>query len=348
MVATGWDFGAEEGAGDNLVISFDNYNSGLNGMPKITPEAPAIDVKWGTTNLVLAHVPVAVIQAARWIPVAVTLKADGTVSVAFDGTNVVTDVPSPYTPMRGGRFGFGARTGGSYETHWVDDISIAVTSAETSAGGVVSLDGPNGTVHYVPPTDLCGVDQFYYFVTDGQANGLVMSTAEIQHVPMVRNDTMTASAGIPSTLAFAKLLANDFNYDGVPMSLASFTQPAHGTVTIDAGVVTYKSVLGFAGSDPWTYTLTDGRGNNGIGTVTVRVTSSTALVVAGPGVTNGVFWTKFVGLPRKTYQIETATDVAHGPWTVLTTVVADANGAFAVTNPVQMAEPARFYRAIAR
>lgn len=193
VLVTGvYDFGAEEGAGDNLIISFDNNNSSL-GVPPGAGEAPAVDVKWGVTNQVLAHVPVPRIQANRWLDVAVTLAADGRVSVSFDGTNVVAGVATPYVPLRNARFGLGARTGSQYETHWVDELAITVFTAETAQGGLVALDVPSGTVSYQAAGN-CDQDTFYYLVSDGQLDGTTSGLVTlVLSAPLPRSATVLAA-----------------------------------------------------------------------------------------------------------------------------------------------------------
>src|SRR5262249_28474266 len=66
------------------------------------------------------------------------------------------------------------------------------------------------------------------------------------------------------------VLGNDADPDGDPISISGVTQPAHGTVTHGSSTVTYTPNPGFHGLDPFTYTITDGRG--GSATATVRIT----------------------------------------------------------------------------
>ena len=82
------------------------------------------------------------------------------------------------------------------------------------------------------------------------------------------NDTVTASAGSPGTV---NVLANDSGANGSALSVASFTQPAKGTVTSDnAGNLTYTTTATIAGTDSFTYTITDGT-NTSTATVNVSI-----------------------------------------------------------------------------
>jgi len=348
--------GAEDGDGSNLIVSWDNYNNGTAGIPSLATEAPAIDIKWGTTN-VLQHVPIPVIGVSRWLPVQVVLKANGAVTVKFDGTNVVTDVPTPYASqnMLGARFGFAARTGGSYETHWVDDISITVNSAQTAAGGFVSLNGTNGTVTYTPPATGCALDSFYYFVTDGQADGSVMKQVTVQHL-YAAPDSMVAASGIATNVSLAWLMSNDVNLDGGALLYNNFTQPAHGTVTIVGDVVTYTSANGYNGADTWTYSITDGAGHTASATVTVSVGTGAVVkpsYVSGSAAYDDAthqFSAQYVGGPGVTYHIQTTTDIADpASWVAApapNTVTADGTGKFTLIRTVNPAEVNRYYRIV--
>ena len=329
---------AEEGVGSGLSVCLDNYDNGGG-------EAPALDVKVG--GIVVGHVPIAKVSSTRWLQMSVELKNGGLVTVRLDGTNVFADLPTAFAPLAQARFGFYARTGGEYETHWLDDVRITVFSADTVAGGRVELVG--GTVRYTNPAGGCGLDEFYYLVSDGQIDGTVSCRVAIQHPPLARNDQMSAVTAAPSVVSLSKLRANDLNQDGQALAFA-FTQPAHGAVTIVDDAVTYTSLPGFTGRDSWTYSIQDSRYPASVAVVSVVVADplpGPTVNVAASGVRNNQFWSRFAGIPGKTYRIETATDVVHGPWTLVTEASAGRNGQFEVTDTVH--DPAagqRFYRAV--
>ena len=150
---------AEDGVGSGLGICFDNY-------PAAGPGAPSVKIRWG--NALIATNLIQKMTNSNWFTVQINLAADGKLDVAVDGTNVFSRFQTPYQPLSG-RFGLYARTGGSYETHWIDDLSITAYTLHTVAGGT-SLGGTvtltNSTVYYNPPTNACGTDTFYYLVAD--------------------------------------------------------------------------------------------------------------------------------------------------------------------------------------
>ncbi len=55
------------------------------------------------------------------------------------------------------------------------------------------------------------------------------------------------------------MLANDIDPDGDALTITEITQPAHGTASIVNGKVMYTPAAGFAGTDTFTYSITDGQ-----------------------------------------------------------------------------------------
>ncbi len=112
---------AEEGSGSGLTVSFDTFNNGAN-------EAPAIEVKFdgvSISNRLVNYVR----TGSDFVDVTIRADPDGTVDVIY-GTNVVfTNLVTAYTSIAGGRFGLGARTGGSFDNHWIDDLIINTVTA---------------------------------------------------------------------------------------------------------------------------------------------------------------------------------------------------------------------------
>jgi hypothetical protein len=119
----------EDGAGSGLVVSFDTYlNAG--------EVAPAIDVLWNGVLLGNTAVPIALLtQYPTFVDVAVRVNPNRTVDVVFDNQLIYYQLPVPaFMGMAGGRFGWGARTGGATEYAILDDIQI-----ETLVGSIPTL-----------------------------------------------------------------------------------------------------------------------------------------------------------------------------------------------------------------
>ena len=163
---------SEEGVGSGLGIGFDNY-------PLAGPGAPSVKIRWN--NTLIATNLIAKMNSTNWFTVRINLMADGKLDVSIDGTNVFNHYQTPFTPIAG-RFGFYGRTGGQYETHWIDDVIITAYTlhtglGSTAVGGTVVLT--NGVIAYTPPTNGCGGDSFYYIVNDGQTGGTSIGVVNV-------------------------------------------------------------------------------------------------------------------------------------------------------------------------
>ncbi|MDR2173477.1 MAG: OmpA family protein [Burkholderiales bacterium] len=65
------------------------------------------------------------------------------------------------------------------------------------------------------------------------------------------------------------VLANDYDADGDTLTIASLTQPRHGTVTQDGNILVYQCHGNYIGFDSFQYTIADGYGGTATATVTV-------------------------------------------------------------------------------
>ena len=69
------------------------------------------------------------------------------------------------------------------------------------------------------------------------------------------------------------VLANDSDPDGDPIAITSVAAPGYGTMVAGGGGgLTYTPVVGFVGTDSFTYTIEDCRGGSATATVNVTVT----------------------------------------------------------------------------
>ncbi|PWU16295.1 MAG: hypothetical protein C5B50_13860 [Verrucomicrobia bacterium] len=130
--ADGWSFNfatdvpfantiSEEGAGTGLTVEYDTYQN--NG-----GDLEGIDLKaFGFENWT-QPLGDSILRPNAWVDVVLMLHPDQTVGVAFDGTWVYTNAASGFggvnSPIVGGFFGIGGRTGGVDDPHWLDNLSI--------------------------------------------------------------------------------------------------------------------------------------------------------------------------------------------------------------------------------
>ncbi len=175
-----------------------------------------------------------------------------------------------------------------------DGDSLTITSFTQPANGTVTR-GPNGTLIYTPNANApCGIDDsFTYTISDGNG-GTSSATATItiaaEEKPEAQNDSATTSAGSPVTIA---VLGNDTSNSGSgQLTITSVGNPQNGSAQIVNGQIVYTPNAGFAGTDTFTYTITDSNGLTETATVSVTVEAvrpvaqnDTATTASGTAVT---------------------------------------------------------------
>jgi hypothetical protein len=326
---------AEEGLGTGLSFCVDNYPTG-------GPDSPSFKLKWGGTQLGFILIPKW--NSANFIPVNIKMDADGTLDVMVDGTNVVFNLPTPFTPVMG-RFGLFARTGGENETHWIDDLTVNVTTPGSPASyahnfdvtgpGAVTLAG--GNITYVPPVGSCGFDRFYYLASDGQVGGV--SVGEV----LVTLPETVAQPPVIVTCA-----TNRTYISATPFVLPNLTGEVVATDNCSA-VVTQSPVPGTVlpyGATVVTFTATDPLGQTATCQATITVVNPTPPVISTFGFVGGNFVGTFQTSPGVTYRVEYKNSLNDPAWVLLTTIVGDGTTkAFSDPGP-QVAS--RFYRITAQ
>jgi hypothetical protein len=84
-------------------------------------------------------------------------------------------------------------------------------------------------------------------------------------------DTATTLKGVATTI---NVLSNDVSPLGYTLTVTSVSAPSHGTTKLNAnGTITYTPVAGYAGTDTFSYTVSDGHGSTDTATVTVTITA---------------------------------------------------------------------------
>jgi DNA/RNA endonuclease G (NUC1)/fibronectin type 3 domain-containing protein len=175
------------------------------------------------------------------------------------------------------------------------------------ANGLLSGSGANQT--YTPFPDFNGSDSFTYKVNDGQDSNIAtvsITVSEVNDSPVATADAKTASANTPLVFPASDLTTNDspgpLNESAQTLTVTAVTSTGstNGTVSLDAGNVTYTPTNGFSGPASFEYTVCDNGTTAGAGaslcaTGTVNVTvnaappAATHFSVSAPAnVTNGV------------------------------------------------------------
>jgi len=332
---------SEDGVGTGLSICIDNYSGGT------LPAGPAIRVKYAGTFIASVQVP-------KWnnpafIPVSITLDADGTVDVVVNGTNVFTDLATPYAPING-RFGIYGRTGGLNQRHWVDNLVINATTTggpasfstdfNSSGYGTVALNA--GVVTYTPPAVACGTDSFYYLVTDslgdtklGRVDVSLTETNPQPPVILACVPDQTVVGYTNSQVALPDLRSQLLALDSC--GAVTITQnPPPGTLLNDGT------------TNVVTFTVTDVTGSNAVCQASIIIRVDEPSFIPGTAVftqPTGPFSAQFQTVNGVNYRIE-YTDSLNAPitWNLLTTVVGDGT-VKTISDPGPL-PPMRYYRIV--
>jgi len=316
---------AEQGAtATGLSFCVDNYRFAPLGLG-LAYNAPAGGVpntsglKINYNGIIIAGVQIPTWNSPNYVPVSITLTIDGKLTVLVDGTNVFGTLALPYVPTAG-RFGLFARTGGQNESHYVDDLSIAVTSldlTDTVLGGIAEVVGTD--VVYTAPASACGTDSFGYLVSDGQLGGVstgLVSILLIETNPQppvivacVTNRTVVLYATEQYTLAdlTTELVVTDC---GTPTLTQS---PLAGTLLNE-------------GTHVITFTATDNTGSNATCQAEIVVQISRPQFISGSAsYSGGTFTALFQTANGVNYRVEYA-DNLNPPaptWNLLMTIAGD-------------------------
>ncbi|ADO74013.1 Ig-like domain-containing protein [Stigmatella aurantiaca] len=152
--------------------------------------------------------------------------------------------------------------------------TLTVASVTPPVSGTVALTG-NG-VSFTPAPNFEGSTTFTYTVSDGHGgtdSATVTVTVEGTNNPPVANDDAFTVAEDSAATEFDVLSNDTFAPDtNEVLSVSSVTQPAHGTVTLTGGAVSFTPEANFNGTTVFTYTVSDGNGGVDSAAVTVTVT----------------------------------------------------------------------------
>ncbi|MEB4590885.1 Ig-like domain-containing protein [Candidatus Thiothrix sp. Deng01] len=179
-------------------------------------------------------------------------------------------------------------------------------------------DAPNNSVGTNPGNQFANAgwgatDDNDYFGNYGGAASC--TAAPTNTAPSASADTASTTQ---DTAVTVDVLANDSDADGDTLSIESFTQGGHGTVTATGGKLTYTPSAGFTGSDSFTYTVSDGT-DTATSTVQVQVAAGSTLSASNdtytieansPATSLGILANDTV--PAEGTTISIATAPAHG------------------------------------
>jgi serine/threonine protein phosphatase PrpC len=136
-------------------------------------------------------------------------------------------------------------------------------------------------VTYTPNTGTtASSDTYTYTVSDGHgATSTATVTIHLANTAPIANSDIAVTHSAPVTVA---VLANDFDFDGDRLTVTAVGTPTNGAAVRNAdNTVTYTPNSGTtAGSDSFTYTISDGHGGTSSATVTVQLANRAPTAVS--------------------------------------------------------------------
>ncbi|MBF0283841.1 MAG: cadherin-like domain-containing protein [Magnetococcales bacterium] len=154
-----------------------------------------------------------------------------------------------------------------------DSDILTIASVQDAVHGSVSMTGPSQIV-FRPDADYNGPASFTYTVTDsvgGVSTSVVnLTIAPVNDAPRVQSASVNGQEDTPIVLTTADLLANATDVEGDPLTLSSVQDATHGTVTMSSqGQVVFTPDADYNGLASFTYTVSDGAGEETIATMDI-------------------------------------------------------------------------------
>ena len=155
----------------------------------------------------------------------------------------------------------------------------------------------------------------------------------LNHAPVAGSGfTMGAVSGIPTTVPIVGGKFAPTDADNDPLTIASVTGAANGTVSTDGANITYTATSGT--TDSFTYTVSDGKGGTATRMINVTISgASQGFNQLGVQMVSGNAHLSYLGMPGYKYALDwTHSLTPPVTWLPLVTNTAAGNGALLFTN----------------
>ncbi len=165
-----------------------------------------------------------------------------------------------------------------------DTLTWSVPTPASNGTASASGTGTSKIIAYSPNANFSGSDSFVVEVSDGKGGvdtiAVNVTVQPVNDAPVCSDTTLTTAEDITGE---ATPLCSDVDAGDV-LSYSIVTQPAHGSVVVVAGKLSYVPANNYNGPDTFTYKANDTHIDSNAAAVTVTVSAvNDAPVVTNPG-----------------------------------------------------------------
>ena len=166
--------------------------------------------------------------------------------------------------------------------------------------------------------------------------------------PVAVNCVLEVAQGQTLSIPFSLVLSNDFDPDGDSLTVVDSSRVSTngGQITLTSTNFIYVPQAGQTNQDFFAYVISDGKGGQAVGTVSLVFKPCNRLEIDGSGIHNAGARLTMMGAPSQVYQIFVSSDLEH--WTLLTMVTATSTGLIEILDMDSKTYPHRFYRAVSQ
>lgn len=162
-----------------------------------------------------------------------------------------------------------------------DEDGDALTYAIVAPPAHGTLTGTPPGITYLPFANYNGSDSFTFKANDGKVDSNIATVTininAVNDAPVAADNAYTIAKGNTLVVAAPGVLGNDSDADGNPLTALKVSDPASGTLTLNAdGSFTYIPNAGYTGVAFFTYKASDSLAESNIATVNITVTETTA------------------------------------------------------------------------
>ena len=154
-----------------------------------------------------------------------------------------------------------------------DGNALSISNVATPTNGVATTNN-NNTITYTPTANFNGTDQFTYSINDGNGNTATttvhITVTPTEDPPIAVNDAATLDEDNPIII---EVLKNDIDPDGDAIAILNVSNASNGSVASNNNTITYNPKHNFNGTDQFTYSISDGKGNTATASVNLTIQS---------------------------------------------------------------------------